>query len=185
MRKQALNWLRIITELHSIVRNCLIIDVILMRLLQLRFVAVTAVVLSSIFLQACGQNEQQQKVEIKAAPKMSNDATVYANNAWLLINDVDAHVYRKQLNLIESQVRQPVRKLSTDWRINVKMTDSVTEGKYALCRKALTSLDVWARATLDKERNIAQKQADYERDKAQCKGALEQPNLGNTSPKSG
>ncbi|MDQ8935429.1 hypothetical protein [Acinetobacter rudis] len=156
-----------------------------MKLLQLRFVAVTAVLFGSMFLQACGQNEQQQKVEIKAAPKMSNDATTYANKAWLLINEADAYVYRKQLNLIESQVRQPVRKLSTDWRINVKMTDSVTEGKYALCRKALTSLDVWARAVLDKERNIGQKQADYERDKAQCRDALAQPNLGNTSPKSG
>lgn len=156
-----------------------------MRFLQIRWVAMTSVVISSIFLQACNQSDQPQKTEIKAAPKMSNDATAYANSAWLLINDVDAYVYRKQLNLIDSQVRQPIRKLSTDWRINVKMTDSVTEGKYALCRKALTSLDVWARATVDKESNLAQKQADYERDKAQCKGALEQPHLGNTSPKSG
>lgn len=151
----------------------------------MRLVAMSSVVISSIFLQACNQSDQQQKVEIQAAPKMSNDATAYANSAWLLINDVDPYVYRKQLNLIDSQVRQPVRKLSTDWRINVKMTDSVTEGKYALCRKALTSLDVWARATVDKESNLAQKQADYERDKAQCKEALEQPQLGNTSPKSG
>lgn len=156
-----------------------------MRLLQLRSAVVTAVLLSSVFLQACNQNDQQQKVEIKAAPKMSNDATAYANMAWTLINEVDPYVYRKQLNLIDVQVRQPVRKLSTEWRINVKMTDSVTEGKYALCRKALTSLDVWARATLEKETQIAQKQADYERDKAQCKEAIAQPHLGNTSPKSG
>lgn len=156
-----------------------------MRLLQMRFATVTAVLASCLFLQACNQNDQQQKVKVQAAPKLSNDATAYAQNAWLLINEADPYVYRKQLNLIETQVRQPVRKLSTDWRINVKMTDSVTEGKYALCRKALTSLDVWARATVDKEPNLAQKQADYERDKAQCKEALEQPSLGNTSPKSG
>lgn len=151
----------------------------------MRFATVTAVLASCLFLQACNQNDQQQKVKVQAAPKLSNDATAYAQNAWLLINEADPYVYRKQLNLIETQVRQPVRKLSTDWRINVKMTDSVTEGKYALCRKALTSLDVWARATVDKEPNLAQKQADYERDKAQCKEALEQPSLGNTSPKSG
>lgn len=151
----------------------------------MRLVTIGTVLIGSVFLQACNQNDQQQKAEIKAAPKMSNDATEYANSAWLLMDDVDPYVYRKQLNLIDSQVRQPVRKLSTDWRINVKMTDSVTEGKYALCRKALTSLDVWARATMNKEPNLSQKQADYERDKAQCKDALDQPNLGNTSPKSG
>ena len=36
------------------------------------------------------------------------------------------------------------------------MTDSVTEGKYALCRKALTSLDVWARETLENNSSVAQ-----------------------------
>lgn len=149
--------------------------------------ALSVVVLSSLFLYGCGQNNEQTaaKVEIKAAPKLTNDATSYANAAWQLINQADPFVYRKQLNLIEDKVRIPVRKLSTDWRINVKMTDSVTEGKYALCRKALTSLDSWARATLDKDVKMQQKQLDYERDKAQCKDAIAQPQLGNTSPKSG
>ncbi len=73
--------------------------------------------------------------------------------------------------------------MSTDWRINVKMTDSVTEGKYALCRKALTSLDSWARDVLANANSATQKQADYERDKNQCKGAIDNPALGNTSPK--
>jgi len=31
--------------------------------------------------------------------------------------------------------------------------------------------------------SVAQKQADYERDKQQCKDAIDNPNLGNTSPK--
>ena len=57
---------------------------------------------------------------------------------------------------IDAQVRQPARKLSTDWRINVKMTDSVTEGKYALCRKALTSLEIWARSTVENSSSVAQ-----------------------------
>lgn len=60
------------------------------------------------------------------------------------------------------------------------MTDSVTEGKYALCRKALTSLDVWAR-NCGKCKFCCSKQADYERDKQQCKDAIDNPNLGNTS----
>jgi hypothetical protein len=99
------------------------------------------------------------------------------------MNEADPYVYRKQRNLIEENVRKPARKLSTDWRINVKMTDSVTEGKYALCRKALTSLDVWARETMENSANVSQTKADYERDKVQCKDALEHPELGNTDPK--
>ena len=87
------------------------------------------------------------------------------------------------IDQLETQVRQPARKLSTDWRINVKMTDSVTEGKYALCRKALTSLEIWARTTLENGNGLQQKQADYERDKLQCQNAIANPALGNTDPK--
>jgi hypothetical protein len=147
---------------------------------------VTAILLCSAFLlTACGNSgdEPKQKVEIKPAPKLNNDATSYANAAWKLINQIDPIVYNKQTAEIEEKVRKPLRQLSTDWRINVKMTDSVTEGKYALCRKALTSLDTWARDVKDKANVSAQKQADYERDKAQCKDAIDNPALGNTSPK--
>lgn len=133
-------------------------------------------------LTACGNSstESDKKVEIKTAPKLTNDATTYANEAWKLINQVEPYVYRKQLNLIEENVRKPVRKLSTDWRINVKMTDSVTEGKYALCRKALTSLDTWARSTLEKNSAMQKNQQQYEVDRAQCKDAIDHPSLGNT-----
>lgn len=147
---------------------------------------VAAIMLCSAFLlAACGNssNDPKEKVEIKAAPKLNNDATTYANAAWKLINDIDAIVYNKQTTEIEETVRKPLRQLSTDWRINVKMTDSVTEGKYALCRKALTSLDTWARDVKDNANASTQKQADYERDKAQCKDAIDNPALGNTSPK--
>ncbi|NKG36073.1 hypothetical protein [Acinetobacter junii] len=137
------------------------------------------------FLAACGNSnsESEKKVEIKPAPKLTNDATTYANAAWKLINEIDVLVYNKQVTDIEERVRKPIRQLSTDWRINVKMTDSVTEGKYALCRKALTSLDSWARDVKDNANNSGQKQSDYERDKAQCKDAIDNPALGNTSPK--
>ncbi|RXS94003.1 hypothetical protein [Acinetobacter junii] len=137
------------------------------------------------FLAACGNSnsESEKKVEIKPAPKLTNDATTYANAAWKLINEIDVLVYNKQVTDIEEKVRKPIRQLSTDWRINVKMTDSVTEGKYALCRKALTSLDSWARDVNDNANNSGQKQSDYERDKAQCKDAIDNPALGNTSPK--
>ena len=80
----------------------------------------------------------------------------FMQKAWTLINTVDHLVYEKQLSQINDNVRKPLRQLSTDWRINVKMTDSVTEGKYALCRKALTSLDVWARETLENNSSVAQ-----------------------------
>lgn len=137
------------------------------------------------FLAACGNSnsESEKKVEIKPAPKLTNDATTYANAAWKLINEIDVLAYNKQVTDIEEKVRKPIRQLSTDWRINVKMTDSVTEGKYALCRKALTSLDSWARDVKDNANNSGQKQSDYERDKAQCKDAIDNPALGNTSPK--
>jgi len=137
-------------------------------------------------LQACSNSNEspKQKVEIQEAPKLTNDATVYANKAWELINQVDPILYQAQkdqiLKHIQSQVREPVRQLVLDWRINVKMTDSVTEGKYALCRKALTTLDAWARGLVENEGQLVQKQANYERDKAQCKSAIEQPELGNT-----
>ncbi|VXA54826.1 conserved hypothetical protein [Acinetobacter proteolyticus] len=147
---------------------------------------VAAILLCSAFLlAACGNsgNEPKEKVEIKPAPKLNNDATTYAKAAWKLINDIDPIVYHKQVTEIEEKVRKPLRQLSTDWRINVKMTDSVTEGKYALCRKALTSLDTWARDVKDNASASTQKQADYERDKAQCKDAIDNPALGNTSPK--
>ncbi|ENX35369.1 hypothetical protein F889_01038 [Acinetobacter colistiniresistens] len=147
---------------------------------------IAAILLCSTFLlAACGNSstEPKEKVEIKPAPKLNNDATTYANAAWKLINDIDPIVYNKQTAEIEEKVRKPLRQLSTDWRINVKMTDSVTEGKYALCRKALTSLDTWARDVKDNTNASAQKQADYERDKAQCKDAIDNPALGNTSPK--
>lgn len=136
----------------------------------------------SVLLQGCGQDQQIQP-EIKAAPKLSNDATEYAAQAWQLINRVDVLLYNQELSRLENEVRVPARKLSTDWRINVKMTDSVTEGKYALCRKALTSLEIWARSILENAPSAPQKQLDYERDKKQCANALEHPELGNTDPK--
>ncbi|NAR71216.1 hypothetical protein [Acinetobacter haemolyticus] len=147
---------------------------------------ISAMVLCTpLLLIACGNgnNEPEKKVEIKPAPKLTNDATAYANAAWQLINEIDSLVYDKKIDEIEEKVRKPLRQLSTDWRINVKMTDSVTEGKYALCRKALTSLDSWARDVLANANSATQKQADYERDKNQCKGAIDNPALGNTSPK--
>ena len=149
-----------------------------------RGMLIVSLLCSSVLLQACGNDgEKTEKAEIKPAPKLTNDATTYAHEAWTFINKVDGLVYKKQLDLIDEQVRKPARKLSTDWRINVKMTDSVTEGKYALCRKALTSLEIWARETMEQSSTVAQKQADYERDKQQCKGAIEHPQLGNTDPK--
>ena len=146
---------------------------------------VVTMLCGTFLLTACGNenNQAEKKVQIKPAPKLTNDATVYAQKAWTLMNQIDSTLYKKQITEIEEKVRKPLRQLSTDWRINVKMTDSVTEGKYALCRKALTSLDTWAREVKDQTNASTQKQANYERDKAQCKDAIDNPVLGNTSPK--
>ncbi|MBJ9984950.1 hypothetical protein IAE19_05765 [Acinetobacter sp. S40] len=150
-----------------------------------KFLFFTPILLVVALISGCNQNDPNKadKVEIKAAPTLTNDATTYAHKAWGLINEIDPVVYTKQIDQIDEQVRKPLRQLSTDWRINVKMTDSVTEGKYALCRKALTSLDTWARETKDNSKTVTQKQADYERDKSQCKDAIDNPVLGNTDPK--
>lgn len=150
--------------------------------LKFRLACVCAAMASTVALQGCGNssNGSEQKVEIKAAPKITNDATVYAKNAWDLINQVDPILYKNQKDQIQTMVRVPVRQLTLDWRINVKMTDSVTEGKYALCRKALTSIDSWARAIVENEGQLALRQSTYEADKAKCKGAISNPEQGNT-----
>lgn len=152
--------------------------------LKFRFGCVCTVLASAWVLQGCGNssNGTEQKVEIKAAPKITNDATVYAQQAWDLINQVDPILYQNQTDQIAQSVREPVRQLTLDWRINVKMTDSVTEGKYALCRKALTSIDSWARAIVEDEGQLPLRQSNYEADKEKCKGALAKPELGNTKP---
>lgn len=149
---------------------------------KIRFGIVSAFMVTALALQGCGNSstERAEKAELKTAPKITNDATVYANNAWILINQVDHFLFEKQTDQIQAQVREPVRQLILDWRINVKMTDSVTEGKYALCRKALNSIDAWARALVENEGQLALRQANYERDKAQCKTAIDNPELGNT-----
>ena len=150
--------------------------------LKFRIGFACTVVATTMVLQGCGNSssENAEKVEIKTAPKITNDATVYANKAWVLINQIDPILFQNQKDQIHAQVREPVRKLILDWRINVKMTDSVTEGKYALCRKALTSIDSWARAIEENEGQLAERKSNYERDKAQCKTAINNPELGNT-----
>ena len=134
-------------------------------------------------LAGCNQSDDaQKKVVIKPAPKLSNDATAYAKQAWALMNDVEPLVTATQKAVIDEKVRKPLRELGTAWKINVKMTDAVTEGKYALCRKALTSLDTWARAVKEGDASEKESQQIYLQDKAECKDALDHPKLGNTSP---
>ncbi|MEB3766461.1 hypothetical protein [Acinetobacter sp. MD2] len=127
-------------------------------------------------------NEPEHKVEIKPAPKLSNDATAYAKQAWQLINQVESVVNLNQPQQINEQLRKPLRELGISWKINVKMGDAVTEGKYAFCRRALTSLDMWAKAVQDQDSNTAQSKQQYLQDKNLCKYALDHPELGNTSP---
>ena len=136
---------------------------------------------SSLLFSACDNTQQRQ--EIKPAKKLSNDATEIANEAWALINQIDALLYAGETRQIDD-LRKPLRELSTRWRVEIKMTDSVTEGGYALCRKSLTSLDAWARSIKEQSRDMDRKKADYEHDKALCKHAIDHPEIGNTSPQS-
>ncbi|MFB2539574.1 MULTISPECIES: hypothetical protein [unclassified Acinetobacter] len=139
----------------------------------------------TLSLTACNRQpsaENEQRAAIRPAVKLTNDATAVANEAWVLMNQVDQMLYSGDNADLENSVRKPVRELTLRWKTEVKMTDSVTEGKYALCRKALNSLDVWARAVQNKQDPSSAK-ADYERDKNLCKSAIEHPEQGNTSPK--
>ena len=72
---------------------------------------VVAAIFCSTFLTACsnGNNEPEKKVEIKPAPKLTNDATVYAQKAWALMNQIDSTLYKKQITEIEEKVRKPLR----------------------------------------------------------------------------
>ena len=144
---------------------------------------IKAIVLSlvcGLSLVACGNEER--RAEIQPAKKLSNDATAVANEAWVLINQLDQAVYAKDATTYEP-TRKELRELTNRWKVEIKMTDSVTEGKYAMCRKSMQSLDIWIRALEENAENSATKQADYERDKALCKDAIDHPELGNTSPK--
>ncbi|TXJ10351.1 MAG: hypothetical protein E6Q25_01235 [Acinetobacter sp.] len=141
---------------------------------------VAALLCSSLFFVACDNTQQRQ--EIKPAKKLSNDATAIAHEAWALINQVDALLYAGETQYIED-LRKPLRELSNRWRVEIKMTDSVTEGGYALCRKSLTSLDAWARSLNEQSHDIDRKKSEYEHDKKLCKYAIDHPEIGNTSPK--
>lgn len=143
-------------------------------------ILITASLSIGLMLSACDNAQQRQ--EIKPAKKLSSDATEIANEAWALINHIDAVLYAGETQQIDD-LRKPLRELSTRWKVEIKMTDSVTEGGYALCRKSLTSLDAWARSIKEQSRDIDRKKADYEHDKALCKHAIEHPELGNTAPK--
>lgn len=142
-------------------------------------------VLACVILAGCGKSnstEQSARPAIQPAVKLTNDATAVAQEAWVLLNQVDQIVYAGDMQNIDETVRKPLRELTLRWKTEVKMTDSVTEGKYALCRKALNSLDVWVRMLQD-QKDPTHAKADYERDKALCKNAIEHPEMGNTSPK--
>ena len=110
----------------------------------MKFQVQCSVLLLTTLLVACGNNQTDSKndppPEIRPATKLTNDASAVANEAWILINQLDLLLYAENAQSnpdIDGMVREPLRELSTRWRIEVKMTDSVTEGKYALCRKSL------------------------------------------------
>ena len=155
----------------------------------------SSLLLISVLCVACGNPQKTSNQtdtptnstpEIQPAKKLTNDASAFANEAWILINQLDQLLYAENAKSnpdLDSMVREPLRELSTRWRIEVKMTDSVTEGKYALCRKSLNSLDAWARSIQEQSADRAQKQLNYERDKQYCKDAIDNPKYGNTPPK--
>lgn len=128
-------------------------------------------------------SSSQEKKSLQPAVKLSPDATTHAQQAWIFINQVEPLLEQKQLDVLETQVRQPINQLRIDWQTQVKMTDAVTEGKYALCRKTLNSMDIWARELLQNGTQVDKKREDYLRDKALCQNAIENPELGNTDPK--
>ena len=54
-----------------------------MWMFKTRAMLIAALISTAILLQACGNDSQStDKSEIKPAPKLTNDATTYANAAW-------------------------------------------------------------------------------------------------------
>lgn len=147
------------------------------------FKPATVLIIATCLLGQFTGCNQSRREEIRPAVKPSSDASAIANEAWVLMNQLDQMLYQQQLthwstDQREERIHRPLRELSTRWRLEVKMSDSVAEGQYALCRKSLVDLDAWAR-----DFNIesaAERQATYERDKAICQHALKNPQLGNS-----
>lgn len=133
----------------------------------------------SAILAGCGQKEESHRIQ--PAQKPSSDATAYAQEAWVLINQLDRLLYSGETQHLNEMVEEPLRELNTRWRVEVKMTDSVVEGKYALCRKSLTSLSAWSRSISNHAGDIESKKKQYEHDKALCKDAIEHPSQGNVA----
>ena len=78
---------------------------------NVRSLLIVSLLSSGFLLQACGNNDSKdQTVEIKAAPKLTNDATTYAHAAWEFINQVDPLIYANKIDQLEEQVRKPARK---------------------------------------------------------------------------
>ena len=141
------------------------------------------IALGSCLVLLMGGCDKERKESIKPYDKPSSDATAMAKEAWILINQLDQVLYAGETTNLQAAVRDPLRELSTQWRLEVKMTDAVTEGRYALCRKSLVSLDTWTRAVMDQSKDVALKQKDYQRDKALCKDAIDHPEQGNSPDK--
>lgn len=146
--------------------------------------------LCSVALVACGGNQkstdtqaEQTPQKIQPAVKLSPDATLHAQRAWQFVQQVENILEQKNIEMLDGSVRQPIRQLTQDWLTQVKMNDAVTEGKYAMCRKTLQSMDAWARALQDNAQDVDKKRATYLHDKALCQDAIEHPELGNTDPK--
>lgn len=137
----------------------------------------------TVALSGCNQQDEP-KVVIKPAPKLTKDATQYAKESWALMSKVEIKLFNPHLNQkqIDEEIRKPLRELGNRWMINVKMGDSVAEGNFAFCRKAIVSLDSVARAIQAQEdsQKLQETKALYTRDKTLCKNALDNPELGNS-----
>ncbi|MBF7682390.1 hypothetical protein I2F27_03470 [Acinetobacter sp. B5B] len=144
---------------------------------------VMLIMISAVVLTGCNQKDEP-KVVIKPAPKLTKDATQYAKESWGLMTSLDEKLLDGSFkqNQIDDEVRKPLRELGNRWMINVKMGDSVAEGNFALCRKAMVSLDSVARAIQAQENPsiLENTKKTYLRDKTVCKSALDNPELGNS-----
>lgn len=162
---------------------------------MLRPVSLVACIFTLMILTACGGSQPQtadqlssnasttEEKKIKKAPKLSPDATAHAQRAWNFIQAAEPMLLSNpSKEVLERDIRQPIRQIKEAWLTQVKMNDAVTEGKYALCRKTLDSMDILAREMLQNGK-IEKKLKDYQRDKELCRDAIEHPELGNTDPK--
>ncbi len=114
--------------------------------------------------------------QVKPAVKLSTDASGLAQKTLSYLQQSEPVLIQSgspaNQDALEKLVFTPVRELLVQWRMDVKQTDSVVGDQYTICKGALLSFDVWARALLERPESAVEKQQLYLNQKQLCEKAV-------------